>query len=145
MVYRIREVDASYEEIAEIIQEFNKAEEQWPLLTDNELYGLHCSWWLAYFKREPVAFAGVVPSRLYHDTGYLKRSYVMPYHRGHGLQLRFFRVREKKARSIGWKTLISETTDALHSANNFIRAGYRLFEPKERWAFERSLYWKKTL
>lgn len=33
----------------------------------------------------------------------------------------------------------------IYSANNFIRAGYRLFEPECRWAFESSLYWKKQL
>lgn len=144
-MYRIREVDASDDEIAEIIHEFNRASElKFPKLIDDELEGVNCFWWLAYLDQEPVAFSGMVPSRLYSNAGYLKRSGVLPEHRGNGLQLRFFKARENKARKIGWSMLISETvTSNVVSANNFIRAGYRLFEPKEPWARD-SIYWKKT-
>jgi GNAT superfamily N-acetyltransferase len=145
MLYRIREVDASEDDIAETIREFNKMEPQWPALRDNELEGEHCYWWLAYLDKDPVAFAGVVPSYRYENAGYLKRSGVLPDHRGHGLQKRFFKVREQKARKIGWTMLVSETTDTIWSGNNFIRAGYMMFEPSERWAFKNSLYWKKVL
>lgn len=144
--YRVKEVDASDDEIADTIRQFNKeADADFPDLADYELEGEHCYWWLAYFDSEPVAFAGMVPSRLYYEAGYLKRSGVSAQHRGHGLQLRFFKAREAKAKRIGWSMLISETTNTIHSANNFIRAGYRLFEPKERWAFQNSLYWMKQL
>jgi GNAT superfamily N-acetyltransferase len=144
-MYRIREVDASDDEIAETIRDFNRMEPNFPALKDEELEGEHCYWWLAYCGKEPVAFAGVVPSKRYNNTGYLKRAGVVPEHRGHGLQLRFFRVREIKARKVGWEWLISECTDTIHSANNFIRAGYLMFEPVERWAFQNSLYWRKKL
>lgn len=144
--YRVKEVDASDEEIAEIIHEFNRGSElKFPKLVEDELEGHNCFWWLAYREQEPVAFAGLVPSRLYSNAGYLKRAGVLPEHRGNGLQLRFFRARERKARSIGWTMLVSETvTDNVHSANNFIRAGYRLFDPKEKWARD-SIYWRKDL
>ena len=145
-MYRIREVDASDDEIADTIRQFNKdADAHFPELEDYELEGEHCYWWLAYLDKEPVAFAGMVPSVRYAQAGYLKRSGVSAAHRGQGLQLRFFKVRERKARQIGWTMLISETTNTIYSANNFIRAGYKLFEPKERWAFQTSLYWKKEL
>lgn len=145
-MYKVREVDASLDEVAETIQDFNRAaNEKFPVLKESELEGEHCYWWLAYCEGEPVAFAGMVPSRLYKNAGYLKRAGVVPEHRGKGLQLRFFRAREAKARKIGWDMLISESTDTIWSANNFIRAGFLLFEPKERWAFENSLYWKKDL
>lgn len=145
-MYRIREVDASDDEISEIIHDFNRAADpKFPVLKEHELEGLHCYWWLAYLDNEPVAFAGMVPSRLYKNTGYLKRAGVVPEHRGRGLQLRFFRAREAKARKIGWNMLVSECTGTIYSANNFIRAGYKLFEPRERWAFENSLYWCKSI
>lgn len=145
-MYRVREVDASDEEISDIIHDFNNtAHPKFPVLKEEELEGPNCYWWLAYLGNEPVAFAGVVPSRLYPNAGYLKRSGVLPAHRGHGLQLRFFRAREAKARKIGWTALVSETVlENIHSANNFIRAGYRMFEPKERWARD-SIYWRKVL
>jgi len=145
-VYSVREVDASDDEIAEIIHDFNRAAEpKFPALKEHELEGPHCYWWLAYHEGEPVGFAGMVPSRLYKNAGYLKRAGVVPEHRGRGLQLRFFQAREAKARKVGWNMLVSECTDTIYSANNFIRAGYKLFEPKERWAFSHSLYWCKAL
>lgn len=144
-MYRVREVDASADEIADTIRAFNRDIGQFPELTDAELDGFHCHWWLAYLDKEPVGFAGVVPSQRWQNVGYLKRAGVSPAHRGHGLQVRFLKVRERKARAIGWTHLITETTNALHSANNCIRAGFRLFEPETRWAFENSLYWIKKL
>jgi GNAT superfamily N-acetyltransferase len=143
--YRIREVDASDDEIAETIRTFNRETPAFPDLTDAELDGFHCYWWLAYLDKEPVGFAGMVPSQKYKNVGYLKRAGVTAAHRGKGLQLRFFRVREQKARAIGWTHLVSECTNTVYSANNFIRAGFKLFDPEIRWAFENSLYWKKAL
>jgi GNAT superfamily N-acetyltransferase len=145
MKYHLREVDASDDEIAEIIRGFNRETPDFPELTDSELDGFHCYWWLAYLDKEPVGFAGMVPSQRYANTGYLKRAGVTAEHRGRGLQLRFFKARERKAKAIGWTHIVSESTNTVFSANNFIRAGYRLFEPEIRWAFESSMYWKKTL
>lgn len=146
MSYRIRLVDAADEDTAEIIHDFNNTSHpKFPVLKQEELEGNDCYWWLAYHRRTPVAFAGLVPSRLYPNAGYLKRAGVLPEHRGHGLQLRFFRAREAKARSIGWTMLISETVlDNVHSANNFIRAGYKIFEPDEKWARD-SIFWFKQI
>jgi hypothetical protein len=37
------------------------------------------------------------------------------------------------------------TTDNLASANNFIRAGYRLYQPQHPWAWPNTLYWRKSI
>ena len=145
MTYTVREVDASDDEVAEIIRALNAEPGGFPDLTDEELDGFNCYWWLAYCGKDPVGFAGMVPSRQWQNVGYLKRAGVLPAHRGRGLQLRFFKVRERKARGVGWTHLISECTDTVYSANNFIRAGYLLYEPKAPWAFKTSMYWKKAL
>lgn len=41
----------------------------------------------------------------------------------------------------------SHTRSALNhfSANNFIRQGYRLFQPASPWAWQHTLYWRKQL
>jgi GNAT superfamily N-acetyltransferase len=91
-----------------------------------------------------VAFAGLTRARAA-DCGYLKRSGVLAKHRGNGLQVRLLRTREKQARKNGWKYLLTDTTGNIHSSNSLMRAGYRLFEPKNPWAFENSLYWEKEL
>ena len=35
---------------------------------------------------------------------------------------------------VGWCSVVPDTTDNLPSANNFIRAGYRLYRPQHPWA-----------
>ena len=74
---------------------------------------------------------------------------ILPEHRGNGLQRRLLKVRERKARQLGWTSVITDTTDNVPSANNLIKAGYRLFEPESvgamNWAFKSSLFWRKGL
>lgn len=141
--YRIREVDASDEDIADIIHHFNRQTEDFPPLTEDELDGGF--WWLAYLNQEPVAFAGMVPSKQWHNVGYFKRAGVDPKHRGNGLQIRLMRVRINKARKLGYSHLISECTNTIYSANNFIKTGFKIYEPSRPWAFKSSIYWIKTL
>jgi len=69
----------------------------------------------------------------------------MPIYRGLGLQRRLIRVREIAARRLGWRTMVSDTCDNAFSANNFIDAGYRMFEPSKPWAVDGSCYWRKDL
>jgi GNAT superfamily N-acetyltransferase len=102
-------------------------------------------WWLVCSRREAVGFAGVVPSRHEARSGYLSRIGVLQPHRGQGLQLRLMRAVEGHARRAGWRSIVSDTTDNLASANNFISAGYRLFDPRTRWSWANSLYWRKLL
>ena len=142
-MYYIREVDASDDDIAETIQTFNRETAEFPPLTDSELDGGF--WWLAYCGFEPVAFAGLVPSSQYHGVGYFKRAGVTPAHRGNGLQIRLMRVRINKARKLGYSHIVSECTETVYSGNNFIRAGFKLYEPTRPWAFRNSLYWIKAL
>jgi phage terminase large subunit len=61
------------------------------------------------------------------------------------LQLRLMRALESRARHNGWSSIVSDTTDNLASANNFIRAGYRLYRPLSPWAWPHSLYWRKPI
>ena len=144
MTYRIREVDASEEENADIIREQNgTVDATFPYLTDDELERGY--WWLAYDEEKPVAFAGLIQSRGSRDTGYLKRAGVLPCARGHSLQLRLMRARIAKARKLGWTYLVSESTGTPYSANNFIRAGFKIYYPAEPWAFKTSIYWIKKI
>jgi hypothetical protein len=55
-------------------------------------------------------------------------------HCGHALQLRN-----------GWCCIVSDTTDNIPSANNFIRAGYRLYRPEVPWGWPHTLYWRKPI
>ena len=48
-------------------------------------------------------------------------------------------------RDNGWNCIVSDTTENLASANNFIKAGYRLYQPQYPWGWPRTLYWRKSI
>ena len=61
------------------------------------------------------------------------------------LQLRLMRALESRARHQGWCSIVSDTTDNLASAKNFIRSGYELYQPPYPWAWPNTLYWRKSI
>ncbi len=141
-MYRIREVDGHDDEIADTLADLHR-------LT---FFGGapvpefdHGHWWLAFHEALPVAFAGVVASTRAVNAGYFCRVGVLRKHCGNALQLRLMRALEARARQIGWGCIVSDTTDNLASANNFIRAGYRLYQPQYPWAWPHTLYWRKSI
>ncbi len=141
-MYRIREVDGSDDDIADVLTDLHR-------LTFFDGASIPAfdwgHWWLAYHEAMPVAFAGVIPSTRAHNSGYLSRIGVLRKHCGCGLQLRLMRTLESRVRHIGWSCIVSDTTENIISANNFIRAGYLLYEPLVPWAWPNTLYWKKHI
>lgn len=141
-MYRIREVDGQDEEVADTLAELHRRtffdRARIPQFDDGH-------WWLVFDGAEPVAFAGLVPSTHIANAGYFCRVGVLRQHAGRRLQLRLMRALEMRARRNGWRLIISDTTDNVTSANNFIRAGYQLYQPKTPWAWSHSLYWWKSM
>lgn len=141
-VYSIREVDGEEEETSDTLRDLHRLTffESAPLPSFD---GGH--WWLAFHGPSPVGFAGMVPSTRAFNAGYFCRVGVIRNHCGNALQSRFMRVLELRARRNGWSWIVSDTTDNLVSANNFIRAGYRLYHPEEPWGWPHTLYWRKQI
>lgn len=140
--YRIREVDGRDDEIADALTELHRL----TFFGGASVPPFDCGhWWLAYREEDPVAFAGVVTSTHVRNAGYFCRVGVLQSHRGHCLQLRLMRAVENRARRNGWGCLVSDTTANIVSANNFIRAGYRMYRPRLPWAFPATLYWRKYI
>jgi GNAT superfamily N-acetyltransferase len=104
-------------------------------------------WWVVEHQTQCVGFAALWPSVRTPFTGYLARAAVHPIYRGRGLQRRLIRVRERKAKALGWAAMVTDCLPTnLHSANNFIACGYRLYKPEVSWAaYENPLYWRKYL
>lgn len=140
--YRIRETDGTDEDAADILAEIHELTFLGTAPVPKFDQG---HWWLAFHGSEAVAFAGIVPSTHVFNAGYFCRVGVLDKHFGHRLQLRLMRAVEARARLNGWCSIISDTTDNIHSANNFIRAGYRLFAPAHPWAWPNTLYWRKDI
>ncbi|KRR23720.1 GNAT family N-acetyltransferase [Bradyrhizobium retamae] len=141
-MYQIREVDASEDDIADTLAELHQLTflDTAPVPQFDQGH-----WWLALCGTMPVAFAGVIPSTHVFKAGYFCRVGVLGKHCGRRLQLRLMRAMEARARLIGWCSIVSDTTDNISSANNFIRAGYRLFSPTHPWAWPNTLYWRKDM
>ena len=100
-------------------------------------------WWVAYTEEgKPVAFAGLVRSITWTDTGYLCRAGVMDGYTGHGLQKRLIRARQTQAKKLGWNWLITDTTSNPASANSLINAGFKIYTPANKWSFRNAIYWK---
>jgi len=100
-------------------------------------------WWIAYTEDgKPVAFAGVVRSIKWTDTGYLCRAGVLDGYTGHGLQRRLITARIKQAKKLGWNWLITDTTANPASSNSLINAGFKIYTPGQPWSFRNAIYWK---
>ena len=100
-------------------------------------------WWIAYAEDgKPVAFAGIVRSTRWTDTGYLCRAGVMYGFTGHGIQKRLIRVRLAQARKLGWNWCITDTTDNPASSNSLIACGFKMYTPANPWSFKNASYWK---
>ena len=140
--YQIREVDGRDDEIADMLTELHRLTFFGGAPMPSFEWG---HWWMAYHDAEPVAFAGLVPSTHVRNAGYFCRVGVLSSHWGRRLQLRLMRAMERRARRNGWGCVVSDTTANIASANNFIRAGYRLYQPQYPWAFPDTLYWRKSL
>jgi len=141
-MYRIKEVDSSDRGTAVTLGALHRStfSDAAPVPQFNSGH-----WWLAYQGATAVAFAGMLRSTHAANAGYFSRVGVAKAHIGRGLQLRLMRAAERRARRNGWGAIVSDTTDNVISANNFIISGYRLYHPETPWAWRHSLYWRKDL
>jgi hypothetical protein len=141
-MYRIREVDKLDDDVAATLADLHRLTffDGAPIPKFDQGH-----WWLVLVETIPVAFAGLVPSARACNAGYFSRVGVMRKHCGNGLQLRLMRAAEIRAKRNGWSSVMSDTTDNLVSANNFIRAGYRLYQPQFPWGWSNTLYWQKFI
>lgn len=140
--YRIREVDASSVDVIETLTDLHRRTFRKAAPIPKFDAG---HWWIASQDGQPVAFAGLVASTVSRNSGYFCRVGVVKGHLGRGLQRRLMSVLEQRARRNAWHCIISDTTDNVFSANNFIRAGYRLFQPSVPWGWPQTLYWHKPI
>jgi GNAT superfamily N-acetyltransferase len=140
-VIKVRAVNGADPDTADLLDEMQKTCLPADDLAETE-YGY---WWIAYDGEEPAAFCGLYHSRSVPGAGYLARAGVLPEYRGHGLQRRLIRVRERKARKLGMKTLVSDTFNNPQSSNNLIACGYRMYDPENPWGISGTCYWIKNI
>jgi GNAT superfamily N-acetyltransferase len=140
-IMQIKHIDNTVQENIELLKRLQK-----DCLPYDKVYDVsNGAWWVAYQDGKPIAFAGVVRSSRWNDTGYLCRSGVIRSARGRGVQKRLIRVRQLYAKKMGWSWLISDTYHNPPSSNSLISCGFRLFDPTNPWGAKGTLYWRKKL
>jgi GNAT superfamily N-acetyltransferase len=102
-------------------------------------------WWIASEDGRDIGFAGLVHTVSWTNCGYLCRAGVIPSARGRGIQKKFIHVRLRQAKALGWKWVVTDTTDNPASANSLIATGFKLFQPTKPWGFKDTLYWRRKL
>lgn len=131
---------------AKTIRELNaQAPDVFPPLT--HLHLLRGQWLLVKHETYdfPVGFAGLVPFHPFPKVGYFKRCYIDIAHVGQGLQLRTMRARERIAKAVGYKQVVSECSADSYSNRNFVKAGWMKVDPEQPWGKPGSVYWSKDL
>lgn len=101
-------------------------------------------WWISVESGVVTGFAGL--KFVSHSTGFLCRVGVLRNYRGKGTQKQFIKVRETRARKLGWKFLITYTSHGnLGSANSLIACGFKLYDPVVRYGVDNAMYFIKEL
>ncbi len=137
-------VEVDGEQYADVLNRFNGMDETFPALQPRHFENGY--WWLVYLDEKAVAFAGLVPMEPFDGVGYCKRAFVLPESRGCSLQLRLLVARRDKAKALGWTKLVSECgPNNRASATSFLRAGFSLCDPEQKWAKPDDLYFQMAL
>jgi len=94
-----------------------------------EYFGDGSGVWLACEDASVVGCIALRPLPQFERAGEIKRMYVKPAHRGHGIAERLLKALEEYAAEAGYRTLYLDTKDDLTTAFQFYqRHGYELCE-----------------
>ena len=104
------------------------------------------AWWVA--ENEHGDLAGYAGAKLCKDSPgcvYLCRAGVLPAFRGHQLQRRLVRARERWARAAGNAYIVTDTYRNPASANTLIACGFKMYQPAVPWSYPDACYWWRSL
>lgn len=103
-------------------------------------------WFIGYDGPKAVCYASVkVLEGIDAGTAFLSRCGVIQAYRGQGLQRRLIKAREREAKSLGAKVMLTYTVSSnAHSMNSLFACGYRAYLPAVRWADD-AVYFSKPL
>lgn len=113
---------------------------------DNYTLTFDGAYWFMAFDEDKIPCAYAAFTILPTGFGFLSRAGVLPGARGHGLQKRLVRARERNARGFGVSRMVTYTSlDNVQSSNNLIKSGYRLYVPPYEWGIKNGLYWERMI
>lgn len=100
-------------------------------------------YWILWADGAPIGYTGIVMAKRDPGTAVRTRSCVLRGYRGKGLQRRLIRVTQRWARRERLECVLATTASwNSSSANNFIRTGWRVYNPKNHWMEAGTIYWR---
>lgn len=102
-------------------------------------------WWTVYAEDgKPAGFAALLPEK--HNRAFLGPSGVLKKYRGHGLQRRLIRARERFAVRHGFDAMYTYVQRGSEvSANNLLACGFKLYKPQRTFGGPTAYYVEKRL
>lgn len=101
-------------------------------------------WVIRTENKFPAGFC--ILTKLSDDIAFLSRSGVLKKYRGNKLQKRMIRTREKYARKMGFKSVITYTKiHNIKSSVSLQKSGYMMYKPEYEYADKDCIYWIKVL
>ena len=99
-------------------------------------------WWVSVIDSEIVAYCGCI----YADgICIMNRAWVHKDYRGKGMQRKMI-IKRIEAAKMQCNTIITYTTaDNIHSSNNLIKCGFKLYNPEYAYGGRNMLYWIKEI
>ena len=121
----------------EIVDHIFKWNLNWPRFSMERYY------WIVYDEKDN--WVGYASLGKYNDTSlYCGPTYIKPEYRGNGLQLKLLEIRERFAKKMEFKQLLSCTElENVISSNNLIKRKFTLIDAIDKEY--KCLYWKKEL
>jgi GNAT superfamily N-acetyltransferase len=102
-------------------------------------------WWIAFDDDKPIGYAGLDPTR-FKNKCFLCRAGVVAQYRGTGIHKRLIKARERMARKIGIKRVVTYTShDNIPSCNSLIKRGYIRYRPGAEYGVDNAIYFSKEL
>ncbi len=105
-------------------------------------------WWIVWRGKEAVGYAGlrVCQNPCNEGVAFLCRVGVLKEHRGNGLQKRLIRARERAAKAMNIRQLVTYCVPwNCASINSLIACGYKLYRPATKYGGAGAIYLQKRI
>lgn len=105
-------------------------------------FKINRAWWVIVDNGQIIAYCGCIFTE---GICIMNRAWVHKNYRGNGMQRKMILKRIESAKQY-CRTIITYTTaDNVHSANNLIKCGFKMYTPEYAYAGRDVLYWIKGL
>lgn len=103
-------------------------------------------WWIVYTESgKAVGFGALKQSEQFADCAFFHRAGVCWEYTGNGLQKRLIKARIRKAKAMGFRWAVTDTSKNPASVNSLISCGFKNYLPSKPWGWDYTNYWRLKL